>query len=368
MDNAVTLYIQGHGSENINVPFNNDGKVKLLSFIGSPGLNGLMDICDYYNKQPIDKIIIYFLQNYMQRLFQDQRTLNNEEQNSFLNDSKDFLKNIHENCDIYYKDGFTETYPMSERYFFFEPGPDDHENCRLCSNPSCFKEKVERLGLKNQTCPKRCLEERDQNKLFCPEYGLFVVSSSYSEDERFTLAGNSFEERLNANINKKLSNKTYWKSRASLKYKNLIDKIYYEKEITLTELCLLFHSMGFNYIYILDPTCRECEIHENKIEEYRKMERILPTERINSNFQQDIITQQPNLNLNNNINSNNLSSNKNSFIPSLTDCYNGICNIFPKSKVDGGRKKIKTKKFYKIRKTEKIRKYTFRKRKKKLIK
>jgi hypothetical protein len=358
MEKAVTLYIQGHGSENIKVPFDNNGNVKLLSFVGIPGKSGLMDICDYYNKQPIDKVVIYFLQKNIEEKFHNQSSLNNQEQSKFLSDSKDYIKKIYENCDINYENGFTETYPISERYFFFQPGPDDHENCRLCSNKACFDEKVKRLELTNQICPKRCLEERNLNKLFCPEYGLFVVSSSFPADERFTLAGNSFKERLNANINMKLSNKTYWKNRASKEYKYLVDKIYNEKEITLTELSLLFYSMGFEYIYLLDPTCRDCEIQEYEVEEYKKTETIRPTERIN-NKQQKIVTIQPSNSI---IPETSNIKQKPSSIPTLNDCYKGFCNMFPKSKVNGGKQRKKTsKKFLKKRKNDKIRNYTTRK-------
>lgn len=362
MDKAVTLYIQGHGSENINVPFDNNGNTKLLSFVGSPGSSGEMVLCNYYNKQPIDKIVIYFLQKNMEEVFPNQSTLTNQEQNTFFSSSKDYLKKIHEQCDINYKNGFTETYPISERYFFFEPASEDHENCRLCSNPSCFDNKVQRLGLKNQTCPKRCLEERDQNKLFCPEYGLFVVSSSFPQDNRFTLAGNSFEERLNANINMKLSNKTYWKNRASKDYKGLVDKIYIQKEITLTELGLLFHSMGFEYIYILDPTCRDCEIKENEVDYYRSIESTKPKQRIKET-QQEIITQQPTNSIITGLNSNN----KKSIFPFINECYKGVCNMFTKSKVDGGKnknKKTKTNKLYLKSKNYKIRNYSTKKVKK----
>ena len=359
MDKAVTLYIQGHGSENIKIPFYNNGNVKLLSFVGTPGATGMMDICEYYDNQPIDKIVIHFLKKNMEEHFPNQFSLNNYEQSTFFSDSKDYLKKIFENCNIHYENGFTETYPVSERYFYFEPSIEDHENCRLCSNPACFEEKVKRLELKNLTCPKRCLEERDKNKLFCPEYGLFIVSSSFPEDKRFTLAGNSFEERLNANINMKLSNKTYWKGRASKEYKGLVDKIYDKKEITLTELSLLFYSMGFEYIYILDPTCRDCEIQENEVEEYKNLESTSPIERIN-NRKQEIFTQQPSTSTS--INPKINSTVQKSYIPSLNDCYKGVCNMFPKLKVNGGRKKKKkTKKVFKKNKKDKIRNYYTRK-------
>jgi len=367
MENAVTLYIQGHGLENIKVPFNNKNNVQLLSFVGKPGVSGDLAICEYYNNQPIDKVVIYYLQKNMTKMFNDHDTLNNQEQNIFFSESKDFLKDIHQKCDITYDDGFTETYPVSERYFFFEPN--QHENCRLCSDPDCFNENTKRFGLKNITCPQRCLTERNEKKIYCPEYGLSIVSSSFPQDERFTLAGNGYSERLNANINMKLSNKTYWKNRASNEYKYLVDQIYNKKEITLTELTNLFQSMGFKYIYILDPTCRECDIPHNEVEQYVKTETTKPSNRtiMNSNTESIYTSQHTNSFLG--INQNTINKNSNSFVQPLQECINGICKIFPsKSKVDGGKTKRIKRKVFKKRRTNNKKRKTLVSKKRKTIK
>jgi hypothetical protein len=211
----------------------------------------------------------------------------------------------------------------------------------------------------NERCiAGRCLTERNKNNLCCPEYGLTVVCSSFVEDSRFTLAGNSFKERSNANINMKLSNKNYWKNRASNEYKYLVDKIYNEKEISLSEINNLFKSMGFEYIYIFDPSCRYCEIDPLEAEKYRNIELIKPSERTN-NKQQEIFTSQPITSI---IPGTNSNINKLYIPSSFNDCYNGVCNMFSKSKVDGGRKR-QTKKVFKKRKTKKV----FKKRKTKKV-
>jgi hypothetical protein len=341
MDSAITIYIIGHGEENIQVPFNNnDESLKLLSFVGSPGKLGELFKCPAYNNQPIDKVVNFFIHKLLLDQYAGKVSLNNEEQNDFFNSVGTFLENVYEECGYPVEDGFSITYPLSERYFYLEPNP--HENCRLCSDPEeyAFRKKYDN---KITCCPARCLEERNPNKLDCPEYGLLIVCSSFPQDERFTLAGGNFKERYNANINMSLSNKTYWKGRASQQYKYLIDQICDLKYITMTDLNNLFKSMGFKNVYIFDPTCRKCEIEAEKVEDYKRLERTKPSERVIVTQPTDYIPKNTSLNTGN------------SFV---NDCVNGVCKIFQKSKVDGGTRKYrkkwrKTKKRHLKRKTRK---------------
>jgi hypothetical protein len=309
-EEAITLFIQGHGKEDINAEFKNDKTVELLSFVGKPGQLGTMKLCKKYNNKPIDIVVLNTLHYYYYN--QDDVIMNNDEQNIIFQNMGKELPTVYANCGIEYKDGFTYTWPRLEREFIFEPAP--HENCRLCN------------------C-KRCLPERNINKICCPEYGLIVVSSSFKNDLPFTLGGDN--NRIMSNINMYLPAKDYWKSRASSEYKYLVDQIFNEKYIHLTDLYLLFSSMGFKHIYIYDPTCRDCEIDESTAQEYRNQELLKP------------ITQQPTNTIISNKNSNS-SSNSNM----INDCYNGICNMFQKKKVNGGKMKTrKRKRKNKIRKS-----------------
>jgi hypothetical protein len=319
MEDAITLFIQGHGKEDINEEFKNDETVELLSFVGKPGELGTMKLCKKYNNKPIDIVVINYLHHFYSK--QENENLNNIEQIELFHQMGKELPTVYANCGIEYKDGFTFTWPRLEREFIFEPAP--HENCRICNCTS-----------------GRCLPERNINKICCPEYGLIVVSSSFKNDIPYTLGGEN--NRKMSNINIYMPARDYWKSRASAEYKYLVDQIYNEKYIHLTDLYLLFKSMGFKHIYIYDPTCRDCEIDELKAQQYRNQELLKP------------ITEQPLIN--NKINSN---TNTNIYTNTNTDyfneCINGICNYIqkPKTKVNGGKKKKKNKtKKYKIKKNK----------------
>ena len=136
--------------------------------------------------------------------------------------------------------------------------------------------------------------------------------------------------------------KDYWKNRASSTYKYLVDQIYDEKYIHLTDLYLLFNSMGFKHIYIYDPTCRDCEIDNVTANQYRSLELTKPNN--------DTIIQQPTNSIS--VSTDPQKSNKSNNY--FDDCINGVCNLFQKQKVNGGRSKkvFKNNKITKINKNK----------------
>jgi len=229
------------------------------------------------------------------------------------------LKEIYKNCDINFEHGFSYTWPRFEREFIFEPGV--HENCRICNDP----EEEHIKFLTNKCVSGRCLPERNKKNICCPEYGLTIVASSFPEDKDFTLAG--YGDRLKSNINVNLTARVHWRSRTP-DYKYLIDQIFKEKYINLTDLDILFKSMGFKHIYIYDPSCRDCEIEASLANEYAILERKPPSPTIN------VITEQPG-----DYKPNPGNSRINSGNSIVNDCVNGVCRIFQKSKVDGGTRK-----------------------------
>lgn len=322
MDSAVTIFIQGHGKEDLNSGFNNNKSVELLSFVGKPGELGTMKLCNAYKNKPIDIVVLDFLH----KQYSQYNLLGNEDQNVIFHSTGDELPGIYKNCGINYENGFAFTWPRLEREFIFEPAP--HENCRVCNDP----EEANIPFLSNKCISGRCLPERKKNNICCPEYGLTIIASSFPEDSYYTLAGNT--DRIKANINMNLMAKDYWKSR-TMDYKYLVDQIFNEKFIHLTDIDLLFKSMGFKNIYIYDPTCRDCEIMDQLAEEYKSLERRPPY---------SVITNQPT----NFIPKSSANYSGNSMVD---DCVDGICKIFQKTKVAGGRGK--TKKYLKNNKTKK---------------
>ena len=335
----------------VNKSFNNDKTVELLSFVGIPGELGTMKLCKKYNNKSIDLVVIDFLHNQ----YKNYNALDNEDQNNMLQFTAEQLPSIYKNCGIIYDKGFSITWPRLEREFFFEPN--DHENCRLCSELPENNITTNTLSIKdirnnsnsvpNNCLYGRCLPERKKSNICCPEYGLSIISSSFSQDSAFTLSG--VNDRVKSNLNISLSTKDYWKGRAAIPYKYLIDQIYNEKYIHLTDLTLLFKSMGFKNIYIYDPTCRECEIDKDKAEEYRSLENTIP------NKEERIISQQP---------TNIVFSSDENPLPKTNyfdDCINGICGYFNKTKVDGGRRKKgkqgKTRKVFRKKKKGISKKY-----------
>jgi len=124
-----------------------------------------------------------------------------------------------------------------------------------------------------------------------------------------------------------------------------VSLIYHEKYIHLSDIELLFKSMGFKHVYIYDPSCRDCEIDPELADKYKNLERTYPS---NS----PITTQPTNYIPKNTSNTNNTTGN--SFV---NDCVNGVCKIFQKTKVDGGTSRyLNTKTKHKKRKTKKYRK------------
>ena len=335
MEEAITLYISGHGNEDIDEKFINNKTVKLLSFVGIPGESGIMKFCKNYKNTPIDIVTIDFLHNQ----YSNHGNLSNSVQKDILDFVAEELPIIYKNCNIEYKDGFSLTWPRYERQFTFEPGP--HENCRICNNNG-----DDSLKNSNNKCLNgRCLPERKLKNIRCPEYGITVVTSSYSSDIPYTLGGSS--NRIMANMNMYLPAKDYWKSRASNEYKYLIDQIYNEKFIHLTDIYLLFSSMGFKHIYIYDPTCRDCDINEMNAQQNRNLEMTEPI------IEQPLDYNIKKTDIYNNKNNNN-NNNKNNYV---NECINGICNLFQKTKVSGGKKrktikKIKKKKRKSIKKSK----------------
>jgi hypothetical protein len=236
-ESSVTIFIQGHGEELLNTPFQNVKRLSLLSFSGSPGELGNMKICD--SGESIDIQTIKYLHFMYSNLYSKYNST--VTQMDIYNKLPDDLRELYKNCNIQYEDeGFTVTYPISERIFTLTPNT--HENCVKCI----------------ESGSKRCIYERNSRKQLCPEYGITVLASSDPYDDGFTLATIRLEEKrtkVNWNFNPTVMKHWYGKSRYKDKGE-IYNQLLNDHEITLSNLFLYFSSMGFQNIYIIDPTCR----------------------------------------------------------------------------------------------------------------
>jgi hypothetical protein len=245
--NPITIIIQAHGGEDLDVGLIAN-RVQLLSISGAPGEMGLMSMCDDGNGNETSLDIN--VMNMLKETYMDPG-VKGIAHHIIFNDILPYaLKDEYDKCDIEFErnGGFKLTQPVSERTFMFKPNR--HENCRRCTEVHGSK---------------RCLEYRDQCKLYSPEYGLTVISAS-PEDKRFTLAG---IDREIANLHLNLGTRTYWRNKLVKGSNSIVnfDKMFDSKKINLSELLAIFRDMGYVDIYIIDPTCRYCKPPTNTQEE-----------------------------------------------------------------------------------------------------
>jgi hypothetical protein len=247
--NPITLIIQAHGSEDLNVGLIAN-RVQLLSVSGAPGVSGKMAFCEdeYENITSLDTNVMKMLQN----AYSNRGSIS---QHFMFNDvliNKDhppgILEQEYENCGIRFdkNGGFKPTQPFSERRFYFRPTP--HEDCERCI-----------YGEGSAKC-ERCIPIRDPDKKMSPEYGLTIICTDIPDDKCNTLAG--VLERIYANLHETRSTRTYWRNkipRTSTQSITNFDNMFDTNEINLSELLTIFREMGYVDIYIIDPTCRDCD-------------------------------------------------------------------------------------------------------------
>jgi hypothetical protein len=246
--NPITLIIQAHGSEDLNVGLIAN-RVQLLSVSGAPGELGIMSFCKDKNGKlsSLDINVMNMLKDaYSKRGSLFQHFMFND---VLINkdDPPGILQLEYENCGVTFdkNGGFKPTKPFSERRFYFRPNP--HENCEKCI-----------YGEGSAKC-ERCIPIRDSSKKMSPEYGLSIICTEIPEDYRHSLIGT---ERERANLHLNLPTRNYWRNRiprTSTQCITNFDKMFDTNEINLSELLTIFREMGYEDIYIIDPTCRDCD-------------------------------------------------------------------------------------------------------------
>jgi hypothetical protein len=318
-ESSVTIFIQGHGREMPSQPFAKVDGLSLLSFSGSPGELGEMNFCK--NGEQIDVMAIKYIHK------QYKNSSNNQE--NIYKKLPDGLRNLYEGCDIFYKNsGFITTYPHSQRVFYLKPNT--HENCVKCV----------------ESGDNRCIFKRDLNTMYCPEYGITVVASTDPRDNGTTLA--TIDDRKKVNWSSSPAVMDHWYNRTDYNKNKYATKVYenlkLNKYIFLTELIYYFRYMGFGKIYILDPTCRYID-DNNKIPKLKMAAKTVMEQRKPQNKMPNVVPYSTHNVLPQSHTINRSlepePDNKNCTIKEeggiLQQCCSGICNIFNKPKIDGGK-------------------------------
>ena len=383
----VTLYISGHGYEDLNSDYRKNSDVYLMSFIGVPGLPNKMYRCVLAEEPPsriaqLELIKNYYKEGLSKGLNQYDFIHSNELKDKLRNlddyyvsknnKNLDRLYGLYDERDNYkYKNSYSTTIPISERYFSLKPGKNEtYDTCRNING--------EPILIKNR------------NNQFCPEYGIFVIASTNPEDNGYTLVTSEDEIhkknlkllksldttdenkeiliREKSNINSNKDTIEHWRKRAYNSRDNysnqvfingkrvthneamdaIISKIFYEKKILLTDLVYLFKSMGFDKIYILDPTCRTSQTIISSKEQKHRINLEKVNYQIPNNYQQQLLIDENPLLYDETqllTQDNELDSTENNICSKLGNCVrkcvDNICEWVPgiKTKISGGKTK-----------------------------
>tara|TARA_B100000123_G_scaffold229615_1_gene179022 strand:- start:487 stop:1617 length:1131 start_codon:yes stop_codon:yes gene_type:complete len=273
----ITIFISAHSHTQGDVGLNYNNKIKMVS-AAACGFSNAMVYNEGFgsmDKKIMDRIIEFYNmvdESKNKEIYKSFYEHNDKEKERILNTIKEIMYETHADNNLNLQDyndtreqKFYSVYtPRHERLFSLKPNT--HENC--AHKEQCSKGE------------RRCIPLK-KNKQAVPDYGIFVVSTSKEEDNKFSLMRRSrVSDTKNsielANINQDLSTQLYWRNRlvnGMNKFKkyfkdefetefenpmlNLYDNLLIkEKEITLSDIILIFTVMGFDKINIIDPTCR----------------------------------------------------------------------------------------------------------------
>jgi hypothetical protein len=286
--NTVVLYLSGHGSEDLddNAPIWSckDTYVQTLSFAGHIGTLGILGpnpipgIMDSFDSASLAVIVNKYV-----------GATNPVDHRDIMRKSRDGIISLVKEYpylekQFYEKPNYARLHPfqilshvLKEREYTFNPNL--HENCIECkAGPDDDESKCSIMQ------PLRRL---------CPFYGLSIINAAHNVktgdmkhsfaglDSRTISAKNEEdmspeeEERYineytygNLHHNDKI--KQYWSNRIKTtktknkKIKNQIIEIFeklvgHDKKIKLSEICTLFNFLGYQNIFIYDPSCRDSD-------------------------------------------------------------------------------------------------------------
>lgn len=267
-DNTITLFLSAHGStlpeQGVNI--RKGLTCKLVSVAGATGIDGWMGQGDD-SEEKVDSFL-YMLTTCGYTFRTDEKLMKFDNKNTpeYNEEYEEKIKTIGGQLEEVLKktgllkeleknkDNFKMYVPTSNRNFTFKPASGE-----------------------------RCGETAEDilNTTYTGSYGLHVVHSTNANEQNYTLSGDYENDDIfdNSNIipeltfikgNKRpMKGRKFWKTKftKSLKKTKLSDdekekaKKYYDsfindREITLDRLITIFDIMGYNKIYIIDPSCR----------------------------------------------------------------------------------------------------------------
>ena len=273
----ITIFISAHSHTQGDVGLNYNNKIKMVSaaacgFSNAMGYNegfGSMD------KNLMNRMIEFYNmidESKGKSIYESFYQHDSKEKARILNTIKEIMYETHKDSSVDLQEynntneqNFYEVYtPRHERFFSLKPNK--HENC--AHNEQCSKGE------------RRCIPLK-RDKQYVPDYGVFIVSSSKEEDNKFSLMRKPQSTDTKnpielANINEHLSTREYWRNRLvdginkfkdhfkddfETEFENhmlyLYDRLLVEeREITLYDIIIIFTVMGFDEIHIIDPSCR----------------------------------------------------------------------------------------------------------------
>lgn len=241
-EKTITLFIEAHGSEDFNIETDFGPSVELLSFSGSPGVEGSFGCI---NGRSLEVSVMKHLRDsYLMALE------TGIPQSEVYNLIPDALKSLYERARVAYPNGgFTPTFPTRQRKFYFEANPGETElrysrDAELQDRGSAMTTRGER------------------SRELSPFYGLFIVTSGDPLDTPYTLIsarGDSVGSFDKMNLHENTTLQDYWGSKIPDRNESahqMYDDMIAKRFVSLSDLVTIFQSMGFEKIFILDPSCR----------------------------------------------------------------------------------------------------------------
>lgn len=254
-ENAITIFIFGHGSEDITEFF--EGNVELLSFNGYPSALGRL----FHNEFSVFSTEL---------IKQYQTTRERESQSNIFNRMPQILRTVYKKngfaIDKFFRNkGFKITKPNFSRKFFLHksniheddseygiyvidasnPLDDDYtiyrniDNSRINNSYEHWSERINDYWREKE-------DRLKQKKIALRRRLVELINMNANIEEIITIQREIFS----------ISNENKYNTKQKTYTKSILDNIINDKQVTLKNLVNFFRNIGYLKVYIYDPTCR----------------------------------------------------------------------------------------------------------------